>query len=243
MTRTLKSLADLLAAEQFLRGRIPLTRAMDVRVVPHPGGFAIAAPVAPNHNHLQTAFGGSINSVATLAGYTLLWLELRDCAANLVVRESSIRFLRPIRETIRAVCLPVTAENLTAFRERLSRDGKAHFAVRVRVEEHGELAAEFHGTFVATLERVNDPERSLQPDSLSRPNSGAEDNMRFVVYMIGFLILIGGLAWAAITAGAPQLYVAIGAVILLGLGIVTGVSRTSMRPGGDVTVVRDNERL
>lgn len=67
--------------------------------------------------------------------------------------------------------------------------------------------------------------------------------MRFFVYMIGFLILIGGLAWAAITAGAPQLYVTIGAVILLGLGIVTGVSRTSSRANGDVTVVRDNDRL
>lgn len=66
--------------------------------------------------------------------------------------------------------------------------------------------------------------------------------MRFVIYMIGFLILIGGLAWAAITAGAPQLYVLIGAVILLGLGIVTGVSRTN-RAGGDVTVVRDNDRI
>ncbi len=67
--------------------------------------------------------------------------------------------------------------------------------------------------------------------------------MRFVIYMIGFFILIGGLAWAAITAGAPQLYVVIGAVILLGLGIVTGVSRTTYRPGGDVTVVRDNDRV
>ena len=66
--------------------------------------------------------------------------------------------------------------------------------------------------------------------------------MRFVIYMIGFLILIGGLAWAAITAGAPSLYVMIGAVILLGLGIVTGVSRTH-RTGGDVTVVRDNDRV
>lgn len=66
--------------------------------------------------------------------------------------------------------------------------------------------------------------------------------MRFVVYMIGFLILIGGLAWAAITAGAPPLYVEIGAVILLGLGIVTGVART--RSGArDVTVLRDDDRL
>jgi hypothetical protein len=66
--------------------------------------------------------------------------------------------------------------------------------------------------------------------------------MRFVVYMIGFLILIGGLAWAAITAGAPQLWVEIGAVILLGLGIVTGVTRT--RAGArDVTVVNNDDRL
>jgi hypothetical protein len=57
------------------------------------------------------------------------------------------------------------------------------------------------------------------------------------------LILIGGLSWAAITAGAPQLYVLIGAVILLGLGIVTGVSRTTYRSGRGVTVVRDNDRV
>ncbi len=67
--------------------------------------------------------------------------------------------------------------------------------------------------------------------------------MRFVIYMVGFLILIGGLAWAAITAGAPSLYVVIGAVILLGLGIITGVSRTAHRTGADVTVVRDKDRI
>ncbi|MDQ6808074.1 MAG: hypothetical protein M3Z64_01400 [Verrucomicrobiota bacterium] len=60
--------------------------------------------------------------------------------------------------------------------------------------------------------------------------------------MIGFLILIGGLAWAPITAGAPPLYVEIGAMILFGLGIFTGVTRT--RTGAhDVTVMRDDDRL
>jgi hypothetical protein len=67
--------------------------------------------------------------------------------------------------------------------------------------------------------------------------------MRFVVYMIGFFILIGGLAWAAITAGAPVLWVEIGAVILLGLGIITGVTRTRMRGGRDVTVVNNDDRI
>ncbi|MEP6777506.1 MAG: hypothetical protein ABI944_03565 [Chthoniobacterales bacterium] len=67
--------------------------------------------------------------------------------------------------------------------------------------------------------------------------------MRLIIYIIGFLILIGGLAWAAITAGVPQLYVQIGGVILLGIGIITGVSRTRYRSGGDVTVVKDDDRL
>lgn len=65
--------------------------------------------------------------------------------------------------------------------------------------------------------------------------------MKFLVYMIGYLIIIGGLAWGAITLGAPQLYVIIGAVILFGLGIVTGISRSGSGSNGDVTVVHEHE--
>lgn len=50
--------------------------------------------------------------------------------------------------------------------------------------------------------------------------------MSFLLSMVGFIVLIAGLAWAATVAGLGQTYVLIGAVILLGLGIVTGVSRT-----------------
>jgi hypothetical protein len=69
-------------------------------------------------------------------------------------------------------------------------------------------------------------------------------SMRFFAYILGFLILIGGLAWAAIEAGAPQLWVIIGSMILLGIGIISGASRTHVHRGsGDVTVVRDNDTL
>ncbi len=68
--------------------------------------------------------------------------------------------------------------------------------------------------------------------------------MRFFAFVLGFLILIAGLAWAAIEAGAPTLYVQIGAVILLGIGIIAGASRTHpYRNAPDVTVVRDNDPL
>ena len=50
--------------------------------------------------------------------------------------------------------------------------------------------------------------------------------MSFALYVIGFAIVIGGGAWGMIAAGISHLWVAITAVILLGVGIVTGVSRT-----------------
>jgi amino acid transporter len=50
--------------------------------------------------------------------------------------------------------------------------------------------------------------------------------MSFALYITGFVIVIAGVAWALITAHVPTLYVMIACVILLGLGILTGVSNT-----------------
>lgn len=50
--------------------------------------------------------------------------------------------------------------------------------------------------------------------------------MSFALYIIGFLILIGGVAWALVTAGVSTLYVMITCVILLGIGIVSAVTHT-----------------
>ena len=138
-----------LETEQYFHQQIPITRAMGVRVVANDeNGFVIEAPVALNSNHLRTAFGGSINAVATLAAYGLLWLELRQPAAHIVVAESSIRFLRPVRETIRAVCLRPAPAEWAAFQTRFIETGKARINLRVSVVEAGQTAAAFEGTFV-----------------------------------------------------------------------------------------------
>jgi hypothetical protein len=50
--------------------------------------------------------------------------------------------------------------------------------------------------------------------------------MSFLLYLVGFIVFIAGLAWLATAAGISQTYVMIGAVILLGIGIFTGASRT-----------------
>jgi hypothetical protein len=48
--------------------------------------------------------------------------------------------------------------------------------------------------------------------------------MSFALYILGFVIVIAGVAWALITANVQPLYVMITCVILLGLGILSGVT-------------------
>lgn len=50
--------------------------------------------------------------------------------------------------------------------------------------------------------------------------------MSFALYLLGFIIVIIGLAWGAMVAGVPQTYIIIGAVILFGIGIISAVKRT-----------------
>ncbi|WP_300375894.1 hypothetical protein [Henriciella sp.] len=48
----------------------------------------------------------------------------------------------------------------------------------------------------------------------------------FALYTFGFVILIAGLAFGAYQLGVPGVWIGIGAIILAGIGIITGVSNT-----------------
>jgi len=48
----------------------------------------------------------------------------------------------------------------------------------------------------------------------------------FGIYLVGFIILIIGLALGAHLAGAPTPYIAVGVICLLGIGILSAVKRT-----------------
>jgi hypothetical protein len=53
--------------------------------------------------------------------------------------------------------------------------------------------------------------------------------MSFGIYAIGYLILIVGLAYLAHLMHIPQAYIVAGGIILLGIGIVTGVKNTRQK--------------
>jgi hypothetical protein len=50
--------------------------------------------------------------------------------------------------------------------------------------------------------------------------------MSYTLYLLGFTLVIGGLAYGAILMGVPRLWVIVGAVVLLGIAIASGAVST-----------------
>lgn len=71
----------------------------------------------------------------------------------------------------------------------------------------------------------NKPRR--RPPNPDEPTAGPPGGgMSFMLYLVGFIVFIAGLAWLATVMGVSQTYIMIGAVILLGIGIFTAATRT-----------------
>lgn len=141
--------------DEVFRQQIPLTRAMGVAVEGYTGAeLILTAPHEPNHNHLNTAFGGSLHALATLSGYAWLWLELGIAEGearrvHVVVRETHMKYLRPVHGELRAICRRPAEEALVTFWKDFRARGKARLSLEVTIEEQGHVAAQFNGEFVA----------------------------------------------------------------------------------------------
>ena len=53
--------------------------------------------------------------------------------------------------------------------------------------------------------------------------------MSFALFMLGVILLIGGVAWALVAAGVSSTYVAIACLIIGGIGVMAAVSSTRLK--------------
>ena len=53
--------------------------------------------------------------------------------------------------------------------------------------------------------------------------------MSFLLYTIGLILLIGGVAWGLVAAHVASTYVAIVCLIIAGFGVMMAVSRTRQK--------------
>jgi len=148
------ALVDSLAALRTRLQSIPQVRAMQVEVAgEHDGRLRLQAPLAPNVNDKGSAFGGSLVSLMTLAGWSLVTRRLAQAGldAEVYVADSQVRYLAPLEDALEAEAWLEDGDwdiFIATFRQR--RRARCRIAARVRLPGGGE-ATVFSGRFVALV--------------------------------------------------------------------------------------------
>ena len=138
--------------EHYLHDHIPLSRALGVRVEHVSQELVrLSAPLAPNRNHRDTAFGGSVASLAILAGWSWLRARVDDRTPvpQLVIQEQTVQYLAPIEAAFEAVCPAPAESDWRRFARALEARGRGRLALATDVTCRGAVTARFHGLFVA----------------------------------------------------------------------------------------------
>jgi thioesterase domain-containing protein len=153
--------------QDVLHHEIPLSQAIGLVVHDYDGErLSLYAPLAPNVNHKATAFAGSLTAVATLAGWGLTWLLLRehDLRGVIVIHESASRYQRPVASDFIATCQAPSAQATGRFLAALRRRGKARLALTVEMlDGAGQVAMSFTGSYVAFISQPPDHEKVPRP--------------------------------------------------------------------------------
>ncbi len=149
------SISDFTAAlDTFIRDSMPLADAMDLHLLGHDqDSLTLGAPLTPNVNDKGCAFGGSLSSLMTLAGWAFLVMRLHaesmDC--DVFVAQSDARYLAPVWSGFSAQARLAPDSSWPRFVNTLRRRGKARIAVSCHIpgDTPDRPAATMQAAFVA----------------------------------------------------------------------------------------------
>lgn len=115
---------------------MPPVAALGLRIAEASGDrLRLHAPLAPNINDKGCAFGGSLGSLMTLAGWGLIVLRLAEAGleADVFVADSEIRYRAPLYGDIEATAELAEGESWEVFLATLRSRGRARLTVRAVV--------------------------------------------------------------------------------------------------------------
>ena len=136
----------------YIHNHIPLTAHLGAVIDAYDGeAVTISAPLGPNLNHRNTAFGGSISALGILSGWALLFLKLKDTGIKnrLVIQKSSFDFQEPIDDNFKASCSLPNDENWDKFIRTLTKHGRARIIVKSIIKSASGTGGVHEGAYVA----------------------------------------------------------------------------------------------
>lgn len=141
---------------EYCRGMPPVA-AMQVEVEGMRGdALRLTAPLSANVNDKGNAFGGSLTSLMTVAGWGLVTLKLRlaGLKAEVYVADSQIRYLAPLYDDLVAEAVLAEGQAWDVFVDTLVQRGRARVQLDARVLlPEGGLATTLSGRYVAIAKR------------------------------------------------------------------------------------------
>lgn len=136
----------------WLKPRIPLLEYLGINHLNWDGlTLEVPTPLAPNVNDKGTGFGGSQAAIATVAGWCLTTLCLRERAldCDVVIADSHLRYLKPVTaDFITRVALQSGAD-ADALAERVSERGRGKLELVVEVLCDEQVCMRLEGIYVA----------------------------------------------------------------------------------------------
>jgi thioesterase domain-containing protein len=112
------------------------------------------APLAANVNDKGCAFGGSLTSLMTLAGWGLIALRLAEAGlkAEVYVADTEVRYRAPVYSDLTAVAEIAEGESWSDFLDTLRTRRRARMTVAATVPlAEGMVAAESRSRYAAIL--------------------------------------------------------------------------------------------
>lgn len=138
--------------EKYLYENIPLSKAMGISVVSLSSNkVTLKSLLQPNINHKKTAFGGSLNAVATLACWSLLYVNLlaKKQKYEIVITQSQIAFSKSVQADFEATSVMCSEKEWNRFMAALERKGKGRITLEAFIGQIDKPSVSFRGTFAA----------------------------------------------------------------------------------------------
>ena len=146
------SASHTLQALQALYAAMPPVAAMQLHIAGFDGdALQLQAPLAAHVNDKGCAFGGSLASLMTLAGWGLVTLRLQQVglAADVYVADTQLHYRAPLFADLQATARLAQPDAWAGMLERLRERGRASIQVAACVTlPDGGIAAECGARFV-----------------------------------------------------------------------------------------------
>ena len=135
----------------YINKHIPVTGSMGIAVQEvSKTSIKITAPLGPNINHRESAFGGSISTIGIISCWGLLFSRLKtiEIPTRLVIQKSSTDFLLPATGEMTGECTFPDENEFEKFLKLLKRRGKSRIYLSSQVYSENKLIAEHTGAYV-----------------------------------------------------------------------------------------------